>query len=257
MFFLALPPIQQVQTTFATQLANGIEPRAVYQDGQLVARGIEVTQIVGGRKHFFSHTQNDGGATEVDAWLDADDHPISAQYSMHFVGGWVTMSAELSGDTVTMKRESSTHDADKVVTSKLPPGRVSTLAQFDPLKLFPRLSIGKSIDISVIDPLTMSVFDGTLVETEADSKGPLRRVFNLSTSTGSNLMVVTADGKVDLVQNSTGQMFRPTGWDAFLLNIADLAGYRVNDVLRAEITGLITPRATQPTVTTLGGKKHG
>jgi len=257
MFFLALPPILQVQTSFATHLANGIEPREIYQDGQLVAHGIEVTEVVNGRKHFFSHLEAGGSSTEVDAWLDGTDHPISARYTMNLGKTWVTTWAELSGNTVTMKRESNLHDQDKVVTSKLPDGRISTLAQFDPLKLFPNPSIGKSVDVNVIDPVTMSVADGTLVETSVNGGITPQRAFDLSTTDGSNRMYISASGNVDLAQNSIGQTFRPAPWNAYYLDMADRAGIRVDDVLRAQILGLHVSRAPQPAAPSTGIKRHG
>ena len=245
MFLLGIPSIPQ--SNFATQLANGIEPREVYQNGQRIGRGIELTETVNGRKHFFSHAESATGITEVESWSDLENRPVSARYLVTAGKFWMTTSVEVDGKTVEMKRESSQEDLNKELTTTLPADKVSVLAQFDPLTLLPQTATVKELKVSIIDPEVMNVADATLAKSGATEGTVQARTFDLSTSAGSSRMVISELGKLETVQNSAGQVYKPALWNKDYVDMAARAGIKID---KGMLANFLTQSWAQTTQTT-------
>ena len=253
MFLLGILSISQTHS--ATQLADGIEPREVFQNGQMVARGIELTETVSGRKHFFSHAESATSTTEVESWTDTENRPVSARYSVRAGKFWMTTAVQVTGNSIEMKRESSQDDFNKEFTTTLPAGKLSVLAQFDPLTLLPQKETGKELEVAIIDPEMMNVADARLTERGAATGAEQTRTFDLSTSAGLSQMVISESGNIKTVQNSAGQIYKPALWNKDYLDMAARAGIKIDQAMLANILSQSWSQTTQATIPTAATRR--
>jgi hypothetical protein len=230
----------------AAQMVNGTVPRVVYQNDQVVGRGIELTETANGKQHYFSHTESTkGGITEVDAWTDSEGHPLSAKYSEKSAQSWTVTTVEIKDGEAIMTRKSSSGE-DQTVTKALPGDGVSLLAQFDPLKIYNGSPTGTAFKVSVIDPTQMAVTPGELAEQTVAPSAQPKRVFDLKTNSDSFEIAISADGELLAEKDSHGQICKPAPWDVYYLEMAQRAGISVNPFIVNQVLQNQTPPSQTP-----------
>ena len=216
---------QQFTVEGRHSLASAVEPRTLSIGGKLIARGIDVNEVVGERIHFFSHAEAIGGSiTEVDSWSDREGNPIHATYRLWTKNFWTVTEAKFDHNEVTLNRASNNKSFEKTVKLVVPEGKRTLLAQFDPLRLFGPNSAGGTINVAIVDVSEMTVLEGAIDEVSNPIENRLNRVFSLVTTSVTNQILVSTEGRVMMVKNSLGQVYEPAEWDRGFKLMAQRAG---------------------------------